>query len=104
MTILPPDYISYMAGIGPQEGGLIVEPGWFQLWPLDELESLNRDYQIQEYAPSFLGFGSSGGGELLAFDSEGNIVMLPFVGMSAQDAIIIASSWKDLVSKMEVND
>lgn len=99
--VLPPEYINYFSGTGPQEGGLVVEPWWFQLWPLKELEALNRDYQVQEYATGFLGFGSSGGGELLAFCSNENIVMIPFIGMSSNEARIIASSWNDFISKIE---
>ena len=98
---LPPEYVKYCSGDGLHEGGLIVDPGWFQLWPLGEIEDLNQDYEVQEYAPGFLGFGSSGGGELLAFDSEGSIVMIPFIGMTPSEAITIAASWSDFVSKIE---
>jgi len=98
---LPPEYVSYCAGTGPQEGGLTVEPGWFQLWPLDEVAQLNNDYQIPESIPGFLGFGSSGGGELLAFDAAGRIVMIPFIPISAEEARLVADSWGDFVEKIE---
>ena len=78
MTV-PAPYIGYFASDAPKEGALAVEPGWFQLWPPAEIERLNRDYHVPEFAPGFLGFGSSGGGELLAFDSAGRIFMLPMV-------------------------
>lgn len=78
-----------------------MEPGWFQLWSPAEVEQLNRDYQVSESAPGFFGFGSSGGGELLAFDSAGGIVMLPMVGMSPHDARPVADSWSEFVEKME---
>lgn len=78
-----------------------VDPGWFQLWPLDELEQGNRDYQVQENAPGFVGFGSSGGGELLAFDANGRVVMIPFIGMSADAAWPIADSWNEFLEKIE---
>ena len=64
----------FPAGDGCKEGGLSVEPGWFQLWPPAEIERWNREYQVAEFAPEFLGFGSSGGGELLAFDAGGRVV------------------------------
>ncbi len=98
---LPEEYIRYVAGNGPKEGGLAIEPGWFQLWPPDEVNKLNRDYQVEEFAPGFLGFGSSGGGEMLAFDADGRIVMIPFVGMSADDARPVAGSWTAFTEKME---
>ena len=98
---LPEDYIGYMSGNSPIEGGLTVEPGWFQLWPLNEASKWNWEYQVEEFAPGFLGFGSSGGGEMLAFDGEGRVWMLPFVGMCPADAKLVASSWREFVVKME---
>jgi hypothetical protein len=98
---IPTQYASYFAGDGPKEGGLVVEPGWFQLWPPDRIEQRNRDYRVQEFAAGFLGFGSSGGGEMLAFDADGRVVMIPFVGMSVDEAKPVADSWSDFVKKIE---
>ena len=98
---LPADYVTYFAGDSPREGGLAVAPGWFQLWLPAEVPHWNREYHVQEFAPGFLGFGSNGGGELLAFDAAGRIVMLPMVGMSAHDAKLVAGSWREFVDKME---
>jgi hypothetical protein len=71
------------------------------LWPLDQIDQLNRDYHVAEFAPGFLGFGSNGGGELLAFDASGRVFMIPFVGMSVEDARPVAKSWNQFVEKME---
>jgi hypothetical protein len=98
---LPPEYVSYFAGDGRKEGGLTVEPGWFQLWPPDEVEHWNRDYHVSEFAPGFLGFGSSGGGEMLAFDTDGRVVMIPMVGMSPDDAKPVADSWSEFIERIE---
>ena len=98
---LPPQYVGYFAGDGPKEGALSVEPGWFQLWPPDEVERWNREYQVYEFAPGFLGSGSSGGGEMLAFDADGRVVMIPFIGMSADEARPVADSWSEFVERIE---
>ncbi len=98
---LPSQYASYFAGDGPREGALSVEPGWFQLWSPDEVERWNREYHVEEFAPGFLGFGSSGGGEMLAFDADGRVVMIPMVGMSADEARPVADSWSEFVEKIE---
>lgn len=98
---LPDDYVRYCASEGPNEGGLSVEPGWFQLWSPAEVEQLNRDYHVQEFVPEFVGFGSNGGGELLAFDAAGRVFMLPFVGMSTRDARQVAGSWAEFVERIE---
>lgn len=98
---LPLEYVSYFAGDGSKEGGLSVEPGWFQLWEPSEIEHLNREYRVSEFAPGFLGFGSSGGGEMLAFDAKARIVMIPFIGMSPKYARPVANSWSEFVEKIE---
>jgi len=98
---LPQQYVSYFAGDGPKEGGLTVAPGWFQLWSPGEVEHWNREYQVAEFAPDFLGFGSSGGGELLAFDFAGRVVMIPFISMSSEDALPIANSWSEFVERIK---
>jgi hypothetical protein len=99
--ILPAEYVVYFSGNGPKEGEFDGEPGWFQLWAPDEVEQLNQDYQVQEFAPGFLGFGSSGGGEMFAFDSGGGVVIMPFIGMSLSQAEIVATSWRDFVAKIK---
>lgn len=98
---LPEEYVRYCAGDGPKEGGLSVQPLWFQLWPAGQVEQLNREYRVAEFAPGFLGFGSNGSGELLAFDATGRVFMIPLVGMSAEDARPVADSWSELLEKME---
>jgi len=97
----PPQYVAYLAGGGSKETALSVEPGWFQLWPPDEVERWNREYHVEEFAPGFLGFGSSGGGELLAFDADGRVVMIPVVGMSPNEARPVADSWSEFVERIE---
>lgn len=98
---LPPQYVGYFASDAPKEGALAVAPGWFQLWSPTEVEQLNGDYHVSEFAPGFLGFGSSGGGELLAFDSEGRVFMLPMVGMSPDQARPVADSWSEFIARIE---
>ena len=98
---LPDEYVRYCTGDGPKEGGLSVDPGWFQLWPLADSEQLNRDYRVVESVPRFVAFGTNGGGELLAFDPGGRVFMIPFVPMSAEDARPVAASWSEFVAKIE---
>jgi hypothetical protein len=98
---LPEEYALYYGSDSPKEGALSVQPLWFQLWPPDQVGQLNRDYQVAEFAPGFVGFGSNGGGELLAFDASGRVFMIPFVGMCAEDARSVADSWSQFVEKTE---
>ena len=68
-------------------------PGWFQLWPLSEIEERNRGYEVRENVPGYTGIGSNGGGEMLALSPSGQVVAIPFIGMEAKEAIVVADSW-----------
>lgn len=91
----PKEYIAYLKSGKPVEGELTIEPGYFQLWPYEDIDQLNEEYTVNAFAPSHKGFGSSGGGEMLAFNSKGQIVMIPFIWMSDDEAILIAASWSE---------
>ncbi len=101
MRAPPVDYVSYFLPDVEIEGELSVSPFWYVLWTPDEIETMNRDYQVDQYAPEYLGFGSSGGGEMFAFDGSGRVFCIPFVGMSSQDALPVADSWTDFLALMK---
>ncbi len=97
---LPEEYKRYLV-TGLTEGGLAVDPGWYQLWPLDRVAEYNKGYQIEEFAPGFLAFGSSGGGEIFAFDAQHRIYMIPAIGMSPEEAELVAETWQDFERAIE---
>ena len=76
-------------------------PGWFQLWPLAEFEERNRGYEVLQNVPGFTGIGSNGGGEMLALSPSGQVVAIPFIGMEAKVATIVAESWEAFESRIK---
>jgi hypothetical protein len=82
------------------EGELSVEPEWYVLWRPEELEEINRDYELQEYAPGFISFGGNGGGELLVVNDQGEVFYIPAIGMSPDTAIKIAGSLQEFKGYM----
>ena len=96
---LPATYLSYVESNDGAEGSLGVEPGWIQLWPVEEVRRLNAGYEVPTNLPGFLGFGSSGGGELVAFDTRAEpwrVCMVPFVPMNHSEAVEIAADFDRL--------
>jgi len=76
--------------------GFIGEEEYLMLWSVEELPSLNEAYEVQQYAPGLLLFGSSGGGEAYGFDTRKQcfeIVRVPFIGMTWDLAQPIATSF-----------
>jgi hypothetical protein len=94
LPALPPDYLAFLRASNGGEGPLGVEPGWFQLWPADEVVALNAAYHVKEFVPGLIGFGSSGGGEMFAFGANdqtwGRVFAVPFIPMQADAAIEVA--------------
>ena len=101
MRLPPPEYLQHFATDLPVEGGLTVNPYYFVLWRPEEIEQMNREYEVPQYAPEYLGFATSGGGEMLAFDSQNRIFAIPFIGMSSKDAIKVASTWNEFLNFMQ---
>ncbi len=107
---LPEEYLALLLCSNGGEGELAVEPGWFQLWSAGKVVELNKEYQVEKSVPGFFGFGSSGGGELLAFDARKGkpwkVVMIPFIPMVIEHAIVIAEDFEAFVRAMgyECND
>jgi len=100
MIDLPEEYKRFLAS-GSREGPLTIDPGWYQLWPLAEIAELNAGYQIEQFAPGFLAFGSNGGGEILVFDARHRVFMIPAVGMSPDQARLVADSWTEFENSIE---
>jgi hypothetical protein len=88
-----------MAASSGGEGDLAVQPGWISFWPVEDVMALNEDHEIGDNLPGFLGFGSDGGGELIAFDLRAGqpfpIVMIPFIPMEVGEARQIAGSFDE---------
>ena len=40
---IPDDYLEYLRSCKQTDGELSIDPGWYQLWPENELEELNEE-------------------------------------------------------------
>jgi hypothetical protein len=96
LPALPESFLAFLRLSNGGEGELADEPGWFQLWPAEEVVSRNRDYGVDEFLPGFIGFGSDGGGELLAFAPNREVVMVPFILMDSAAAREMARDFRSL--------
>ena len=71
------------------------------MWPTVEVLTNNQEYQLPEFLPGFFGFGSNGGGELLALDCRLKqpwpVVMVPFIPLDAAEAQRVAADFGGFV-------
>jgi len=98
---LPEEYLKLLLISNGGEGELGIEPGWFQLWPAEMVIEHNRNYEVQKNVPGFFAFGSSGGGEMIAFAARGKkpwkVVMIPFIPMQESDVVVIAEDFGEFL-------
>jgi hypothetical protein len=94
---IPSDYRNYIQENGLFEGFTVdgARPGYVILWALDKIAGSNSDIEIEMHAPGFLAFAGNGGGEVLAFDEQGSVFMLPLIGMGPKVAIRIADNFPE---------
>lgn len=95
---LPEEYKEFLT-LANGGAGFIGE-AYMMHWRIEELRELNQAYQVAEYAPDLVLFGSNGGGEAFAFDRRSDpapIVIVPFVGMEIGLAHQVGSSFGEFV-------
>lgn len=77
------------------------EENYVFLWPLTDMIHLNKEYNVEVYAPDFFIFGSDGGDTAFALEkSTGNIYEMPFIGMSKEEAIFKNKTFTEFVESM----
>lgn len=76
-VVLPKDYVEFMKNHNGGEGD--VGETWLILYPMEELQEINDDYEIEEFLPGHIIIGSNGSGELYGIDNKGNYFNVPFL-------------------------
>jgi hypothetical protein len=98
---LPRDYLDFLRQHNGGEG--FIGKKYIIFWKAEELADFNREYEVEQYAPGILLFGSSGGGEGYGFDVQSAaipIVRVPFIGMAREYAEPVAKDFPDLFAKL----
>ncbi len=73
------------------------------LWPLTQMVQLNKDYNVDEFAPGFFLFGSDGGDTAYAIEkTSGDIYEMPFIGMSQEEAVFKSKTLNGLMEGRDV--
>lgn len=94
---VPDDYLNFLREHNGGEG--FIGTKYLIFWKAEELVDFNRQYEVEEYAPGILLFGSSGGGEGYGFDTQAAsvpIVRVPFIGMDRDSAEPVAKNLAEL--------
>ena len=82
---------------------IISGDNYILLWPLTQMVQLNKDYNVDEFAPGFFLFGSDGGDTAYAIEkTSGDIYEMPFIGMSQEEAVFKSKTLNGLMEGRDV--
>ena len=98
---LPADLVGFLCSTGPGEG--FIGEDYVVIHDAQELLQVNRELQVEEFAPGLFAFGSNGSGEALALDFsnlEPTIVIVPYLGMSHETALPITPTFTALLEHL----
>ncbi|MBN8684312.1 MAG: SMI1/KNR4 family protein [Chitinophagales bacterium] len=97
--VLPKGFVEFYTASNGAE--ISSDDNYASLWPLTDMFQLNLDYNVEEYAPEFFIFGSDGGGNAYAIEkSTSNIYMMPFIGMSKEEAVFLNSTFTAFIEML----
>ena len=94
--VFPEDYLEFLKWSNGGEG--YIGKNYVSLWKVEDLEVLNREYQIQTYLlKGYLGIGTDGGGICYGFclEKQFAIFKCPLGDLDINEITIVANSIKD---------
>ena len=103
---LPQTYIDLLAKANGYEGALSVDPLWLILYPSREAIEIAQSGAFKEFFPDLFVFGSSGGGDAVAFDAraghEGSIATFDMTNIDLDESVqTIAANFDELLTNVE---
>jgi hypothetical protein len=102
---LPSSYVDYIEANTGWEGFPAGYDAYVVIWDKQLIRMHYDGYELAEYLdPRWFAFGSNGAGEMLCFDLNSGtdaVYMLPFIGMSDEEPLLLCESFSDLASRIE---
>ena len=103
--VFPEDYLEFLKWSNGGEG--YIGKNYVSLWKVEDLEVLNREYQIQTYlSKGYLGIGTDGGGICYGFclEKQFAIFKCPLGDLDINEITIVANSIKDFLGSVLVSE
>ena len=103
--VFPEDYLEFLKWSNGGEG--YIGENYVSLWKVEDLEVLNREYQIQTYlSKGYLGIGTDGGGICYGFclEKQFAIFKCPLGDLDINEITIVANSIKDFFGNALVSE
>jgi hypothetical protein len=103
-VVFPEDYKTFLKWSNGGEG--YIGKNYISLWKVENLITLNKEYQIQKYlSNNFLAIGTDGGGICYGFNITDYIFFKCSLGdLDVGEIFVIAESFKDFFGKALVEE
>ena len=100
---LPEQYKEFLRKTNGAEGP-IGETNYLALWALELVEEINKGSDTRSFLPGLLLFGSDGGDETYAFDSNRDFVILdvPFAAFDIEETEVIAETFEEFINRQNI--
>ena len=99
----PAQYKEFMLNSNGIEGA-IGENAYVAIWRIEEIFDRNKDYDVDEYTPGLVYFGSDGSDMAFAFDKRSEkipIVTIPFESIHIEDAKKIGDTFIEFLKYLQ---
>lgn len=99
---LPSDFREFLGYCNGGEG-FVGPHSYLVLWPVEELQRFNHDYEVADYLDDVLLIGSSGGGEAYGFQTSvapWRVIQVPFIGMEPKLVDVVAPNFSEFVATL----
>lgn len=100
--VFPQDYKEFILNHNGAEGEL-GENSYISIWAVEEIYDLNTEYDVNEFTPGLIYFGSDGSDTIYAFDtreSTEKIVEFPAESIHIEDAEFISDSFGGFIKEL----
>jgi SMI1/KNR4 family protein SUKH-1 len=88
---LPSEYVALLRLSDGGQAQLSGYPSYVRIWSARTAIEYNRDYEVQQWLPGFVGFGDNGGPDMVGFDTRFGqpyrVCAIPFAPMEWEAAI-----------------
>ncbi len=93
---LPKEFIDFFKEANGAD--INTDEEYILLWAVTDMVNLNKEYNVEEYAPDFFIFGTDGGDTAFALEkSTGDIYEMPFIGMSKEESVFRSKSFNQFI-------
>jgi hypothetical protein len=98
----PNEYLQFMEWSNGGEGH--IGENYLYLWKIENVEQLNKDYNIQKYLGiNCFGFGTDGGDKCYCFDNKNgeNIIKCGLGDLDYNEIKVIANTFFEFIGKLD---